>query len=149
MDLASSSKRLAPDRSSEPLRSAGLFRANTASTDLPLVGIVLSGASLPTTLDRVNSRSERCRSPLRPTPATGSTCSALVVFHHLSGFLRARGSGVLQPDARRGSSCFAVTVLLPTCASRRRRLPSRGPGTAPRDAVHTLRRHPRRSSDHR
>lgn len=30
MDLASSSKRLAPDRSSEPLRSAGLYRANTA-----------------------------------------------------------------------------------------------------------------------
>jgi hypothetical protein len=124
MDLASSSKRLAPDRSSEPLRSAGLLRANTASTDLPLVGIVLSGASPPTTLDRVHSRSRRCRLLLRSTPATGSTCSALVVFHHLSGLLRARGSGVLQPDAGRGSSCFTVAVLRPT------EPPERGAGRA-------------------
>ena len=79
----------------------------------------------------------RChRSFGRPHHAFGS-CSALVVRNHFDGLLRTRAAGVLQPAAGRGSPRFTDPGL-PTSTRFRANRSARG--TAPRDALHTLRR---------
>ena len=80
-------------------------------------------------------------SPTRPLPDTVASAvrpshrqvtesrSAHVVFHHFDGLLRVEALGLLRPKADRGSLRFAMACT-----------------TAPRNAVHTLRRIPLASS---
>jgi hypothetical protein len=66
--------------------------------------------------------------------------SALVVLHHLDGLLRPRASGVLQPDAGRGSPRFTFRVPTLITAPLPMRPSTQVHETVPRDAIHTLRR---------
>jgi hypothetical protein len=75
---------------------------------------------------------------VRPEVASSESCSALVVSHHLDGFLRSTAPGLLHPGARRGSLRF--TTSLPRWP---RPKPSpRAPLVVPPSAVHTPRRTP-------
>jgi len=75
-----------------------------------------------------------------------------VVSHHLDGLLRAGASGLLRPEADRGSLRFAMDSPLVSRASRRHARDAEQVDdrldctTTPRNAVHTLRRIPLASS---
>lgn len=75
LDFASSSKRLAPDRSSEPLRSAGLFRANTASDRPASRGNCSLGC-----LASDNPRSRPLPEPTLPPAPSVAPCHGIDVF---------------------------------------------------------------------
>jgi hypothetical protein len=97
MDLAPSSERL-PSYRIDPRRSASLgIRPRVCPAfDIPVVRPLPGFVGL----------SRHCRSA-RVLPRT-RTRSALVVSHHLDGLLRTQASGLLHPEAERGSLRFAM-----------------------------------------
>ena len=97
MDLAPSSKRR-PSYRIDPRRSAshGIRPRVCPAFDIPVVR----------PLPGIVGLSRHCRSA-RVLPRT-RTRSALVVSHHLDGLLRTQASGLLHPEAERGSLRFAM-----------------------------------------
>jgi hypothetical protein len=119
---------------SEPLLRAGrVATRERAVPDLPLLGFVF--APPPTCLRCVHSR-RRCRRH-RPRVSRPSTRSALVVLHHLDGFLRNGACGLVASRYRSWGSWRFAHPWPPRGRSLRR-----STGSVSRDAVHTPRRIP-------
>jgi hypothetical protein len=131
MDLAPSSERL-PSYRIDPRRSASLgIRPRVCPAfDIPVVRPLPGFVGL----------SRHCRSA-RVLPRT-RTRSALVVSHHLDGLLRTQASGLLHPEAERGSLRFAMPPPRPLAEATVRGLVHPSPQRGSHPSKNSPRRQP-------